>query len=494
MPPPATTDELVQRLRRSGLVPVPEMDAFVAELPGGLAPQDVLDRMVADRMLTPFQADRLAVGKYKGFLLGGYVILDKIGSGGMGQVYLAEHANMRRLVAVKVMPAGIVAEDAVARERFLREARAAAVLNHPNIVRVFDLNREGGLPYLVMEYIDGLSLQALVTASGPVAPGAAADYARQVALGLHHAHEKGMVHRDIKPGNVLVDRHGVARLLDLGLVRNLQDIDTRLTSQFGGQSILGTADYLAPEQAIDSSKVDTRADVYSLGATLYFLLAGHPMFPEGRTAQKLMWQQWKDPPPIRELKPDVPDGLAEAVHKAVAKKPEDRYQTPQEMADALLPFAVGPAAPDPGLIPDPPTRRWSQRGGGEAATPARVPAARPRTPAAPVAAQATPMARLPDPVWGSGVRRAAEVSRPSRAVSVPAPKPAPPAFEKPTPLPPVVAPAAPVVSFENIHLPDADPAPVPVEPPPSRLPLVLAGLAAGVLAGVGLGLIVWLTR
>ena len=494
MPPPASTDELVHRLRRSGLIPAPDLEAFLTELPAGLPPKQVLDRMVGERLLTTFQSERLAIGKYKGFLLGGYVILDKLGSGGMGQVYLAEHANMRRLVAIKVMPAGMVAEDAVARERFLREARAAAVLNHPNIVRVFDLNREGGLPYLVMEYIDGLSLQALVTQAGAVPPGAAADYARQVALGLHHAHEKGLVHRDIKPGNILVDRTGTARLLDLGLVRNLSDIDTRLTSQFGGQGILGTADYLAPEQAIDSSKVDTRADVYSLGATLYFLLAGHPLFPEGRTAQKLMWQQWKDPVHIRDLKPEVPEGLAEAVHKAVAKKAEERFQTPQEMADALAPFAVGPAPPDPALIPDPPTRRWSQREGGELATPARVPPARPRVAVEPP--PATPVARLPDPVWGRTPAPTATAPRPSnRGLTVPAPRPVP-SFDRPTPLPPT-APAGPAVLTESAVLPATEMVSVEPYAPPeqaSRLPLVLGGLAAGVLAGAGLGLAVYLSR
>ncbi|MGL6096628.1 MAG: serine/threonine-protein kinase, partial [Fimbriiglobus sp.] len=353
----ATTDELVLRLRRSGLVPPAELDPYLAALPPGLPPRTVLDRLIADHFLTPFQAERLAAGKYKGFLLGGYIILDKIGAGGMGQVYLAEHTAMRRLVAVKVLNIP-VNEDAIAKERFLREARAAAVLNHANIVRVFDLNREGQLPYLVMEYVEGLSLQSHITRNGPVAPPTAADWGRQVALGLQHAHEKGLVHRDVKPGNILVDRHGIVRVLDFGLVRNLDEVDTKLTSQIGGKSILGTADYLAPEQAVDSSAVDIRADIYALGATVYFMIAGHPMFPDGRAAQKLMWQQWKEPPPIRTLKPDVADGLAAVIHKSVAKKADERYQTPQEFADALAPFAVGPVGPAAELIPIPPTRRF----------------------------------------------------------------------------------------------------------------------------------------
>src|SRR5262249_26744384 len=158
-------------------------------------------------------------------------------------------------------------EDVVARERFFREARAAAALDHPNIVRVFDLCQEGRLLYLVMEYVDGLSLQALVSKRGPLDVMAAANYARQVAFGLQHAHSLGFVHRDIKPANLLLERTGVVKILDLGLVRSEADAATALTKQLDNKSILGTADYVAPEQAVDSSRVDIRADIYSLGAT-----------------------------------------------------------------------------------------------------------------------------------------------------------------------------------------------------------------------------------
>ena len=336
-----------------------DLASFLADQPAGeletLPPNALLDRLMAAHLLTPYQADRLAAGKYKGFLLGGYVILDKIGTGGMGQVFLAEHAAMRRRVAIKVLPAP-VADDPVARERFHREARSAAALDHPNIIRVFDMNREGRLLYLVMEYLEGITLLSLVSKVGKLSVAAAADYARQVAIGLQHAHESGMVHRDIKPNNLLVDRLGVVRILDLGLVRSLADADSKLTSQIGANSILGTADYLAPEQAVDSSTVDIRADVYGLGATLYYLLAGHPLFPEGKTAQKLMWQQWKNPTLITDLRPDVPAGLGHALRKALAKKPDDRFQTPQQFADALAPYARV-SAPASGIIPAPPPRR-----------------------------------------------------------------------------------------------------------------------------------------
>ena len=373
--PAATAADLLDRVRRSGLIPAAELDTFLAALPAGESP---LPGMLAEKLLTPFQADRLAAGKFKGFVLGTYVILDKLGAGGMGQVFLAEHTGMRRLVAIKVL--GVAAEDDPgAFERFIREARAAAAVNHPNIVRVFDLNRDGKLNYLVMEYIDGLPLGSLVEKGGPSTPGAAADYARQVGLALQHGYERGLVHRDVKPNNVMVDRAGVARLLDLGLVRFERENDSKLTSQVGG-TILGTADYLAPEQAVDSSTVDIRADIYGLGATLYFLLAGHPLFPTGKTAQKLMWQQWREPTPIQELRPDVPAGLAAVLARALAKKPAGRYPTPQEMVDALAPFAE-PTPVDPGLIPAPPLRKWTKLT-GDVPPPSGRAADRPRLSAA----------------------------------------------------------------------------------------------------------------
>jgi serine/threonine-protein kinase len=336
-----TADPLLDRVRRSGLVLPAELDAFLATRPAG---GDLLAGLVAERHLTPFQAEQLAAGKYKGFRLGQYVILAPLGAGGMGQVFLAEHAAMRRLVALKVLLVPRAA-DPINLERFLREARAAATLNHPNIVRVFDLNRDGRANYLVMEYVEGVNLEELVRAAGPVSPAAAADYARQVAAGLQHAHERTLVHRDVKPANVLVDRAGGVQLLDLGLVRYDSEHDSQLTFRSGDKSILGTADFLAPEQAVDSSAVDTRADVYGLGATLYYMLAGRTLFPDGRTSQKLMWQQWRTPDPIQLVRPEVPEGLAAVLTKALAKRPDDRFQTPGEFEAALAPFAAGPCPP-----------------------------------------------------------------------------------------------------------------------------------------------------
>src|SRR5207302_4070449 len=188
-------------------------------------------------------------------------------------------------------------------------------------------------------------------------------YVRQIAFGLQHAHELGFVHRDIKPANLLLDRAGIVRILDLGLVRSEADADSGLTRQLDSRSILGTADYVAPEQAVDSSKVDVRADIYSLGATLYFLLAGRPLFPEGRTAQKLVWQQIKDPVPIARLRAEVPPDLAAVVHRMLQKRPADRFASAAAVFEALAPFdREDVPLPDQSLIPEPPARVALARG------------------------------------------------------------------------------------------------------------------------------------
>jgi serine/threonine protein kinase len=359
MPPPAHVPDLLDRIRRSGIVPIDRLDGFLVGLHSvrldPATPAEMLEQLIAAGLITRFHADKLAAGKYKGFQLGSYLILDQIGTGGMGQVYLAEHARMRRLVALKVLPL-FSSDDHVARERFFREARAAGTLDHPNIVRVFDLCQEGKLLYLVMEYVEGASLQMIVGRFGPMPVEIACHYARQIAFGLQHAHEIGFVHRDIKPANLLIDRLGVAKILDLGLVRSEADREAALTKQLDNR-ILGTADYVAPEQAINSSDVDIRADIYSLGATLYFLLTGRTLFPEGRTAQKLVWQQIKEPVPVERLRPEVSPELSRLVNRMLRKKPAERFQTPAEVFEALEPFVPDEVPPpDPMWIPETPAR------------------------------------------------------------------------------------------------------------------------------------------
>jgi serine/threonine protein kinase len=247
-------------------------------------------------------------------------------------------------------------DDVVARERFFREARAAGMLDHPNIVRVFDLCQEGKLLYLVMEYVEGVSLQAVVGRFGPLSVEAACHYVRQIAFGLQHAHELGFVHRDIKPANLLLDQLGVVKILDLGLVRSEADREAGLTKQLDNK-ILGTADYVAPEQAVNSSDVDIRADIYSLGATFYFLLTGRTLFPEGRTAQKLVWQQIKDPVPVERLRPEVSRELAVVINRMLKKAPAERYSTPADVFEALALFVPAEVPlPEPAWLPEPSAR------------------------------------------------------------------------------------------------------------------------------------------
>jgi serine/threonine-protein kinase len=264
----------------------------------------IADEFVSRNLLTRWQADKLLQGRHKGFFLGKYRLLSHLGSGGMSQVYLAEHVLMRRRVAIKVLPESRV-NDSSYLERFHREAQAVAALDHRNIVRAYDVDQDGKHHFLVMEYVPGRSLHELIAKNGPLEFVAAAEYMRQAAEGLHHAHRIGMVHRDIKPGNLLLDEKGTVKLLDLGLARFFDDKDENSLTVKHDEKVLGTADYLSPEQALDSHKVDLRSDVYSLGCTLYYLLTGAPPFPDGTLAQRLMAHQTKTPRPVRDKRPDI---------------------------------------------------------------------------------------------------------------------------------------------------------------------------------------------
>ena len=300
-------------------------------------PRQATDDMIGDGILTNFQAEQFLLGKWRGFSIGKYKLLERIGVGGMGQVFLCEHMFMKRRVAIKVLPPA-KAEQPAALGRFYREARAAGSLEHPNIVRTHDIDQDGNLHFIVMEYVDGSNLLEIVKKFGPMDCGRAAHYTKQVAVGLDFAFKSGVIHRDVKPGNILIDRKGLARVLDLGLARFFNDQSDMLTVKYDDKIVLGTADYVAPEQVANSHAVDVRADVYALGATLYFLLAGHPPFPTGTVSQKLLWHRTKEPTPIRQLRPEVPEGLAAILAKMMAKDPAVRYQSPAEIVNAITPW------------------------------------------------------------------------------------------------------------------------------------------------------------
>jgi len=357
MPPPATTDELFDVIDRSGLLPA-DVWRTCQPSPGRMMSKDaVLARMTRDGVITPFHAKQLGLGRHRGFFLNvKYKLLAHLGSGGNGQVYLCEHLLLGRLVAVKILLPSAV-ESAGAVQRFFREAKAVAALDSPNIVRVFDMDQVGESPFMVMEYVDGTNLHAVVAQGEPLAVARAANYARQAALGLAHAHAAGLVHRDVKPGNLLVDRAGVVKLLDLGLARFFThpERNKNLTAKFDAKSVVGTADFMAPEQARDSSGVDIRADIYGLGGTLYYLLAGRSPFEGATLAQKLDWQQTRPPPPITEFRRGVPAGLVAVLERMLAKNPTDRYAAPDAVVKALAPWGEQavppPSAAEMPLVP-----------------------------------------------------------------------------------------------------------------------------------------------
>jgi eukaryotic-like serine/threonine-protein kinase len=349
MPQPLTPDQFVALIRKSDLLEPDRLDAFLREqAPDGTElppPSDLAQRLVDDGLLTSFQTEQLLQGKWRGFTIGKYKVLERLGSGGMGSVYLCEHLQMHRRMAVKVLPIA-KAQDPAALGRFYREARAAGLLDHPNLVRAHDIDQDGELHYLVMDYVDGINLQRLITkTTGPLPLPRACHYIHQALQGLDHAYRAGLVHRDLKPANILLDRSGTVRILDLGLARFYEDNQDLLTIKYDDQNVLGTADYVSPEQAHDSHDVDIRTDIYSLGATFYFCLTGQTLFPEGKVAQKLIWHQTRQPSSLRTLRPDVPAELAAVVEKMLQKNRADRYQTPAEVIEALAPWVQTPILP-----------------------------------------------------------------------------------------------------------------------------------------------------
>lgn len=274
--------------------------------------------------------------------LGGFELLEELGEGGMGKVYKARQKTLGRIVAVKVLTHHRLT-SAAAGARFRQEMLAAGQLDHPHVVRALHAEVED-VPYLAMEYVEGVNLARLLKDHGPLPVAAACELIRQAALGLQHAHENGLVHRDIKPSNLMLTTRGLVKVLDLGLARlraEEQPADAGLT---GTGMVMGTPDYMAPEQLLDAHAVDIRADIYSLGCTLYELLTGAAPF-SGPSYSSLMEKRQAHlttpPPPLSEHRPEVPAELADVVARMIAKLPEQRYATPAEVVDALQPFTHG---------------------------------------------------------------------------------------------------------------------------------------------------------
>jgi serine/threonine protein kinase len=368
-PPTQTIDGFVRLVQASGLISPADLDAAIQPWKGASGPlPDALPKaFVAAGLLTDWQVEQLLKGRSKGFMLGKYRLLRLLGAGGMSSVYLAEHTTLGNKVAIKVLPVKRVDQSSYL-ARFEREARASARLNHPHIARAFDLDTSESIHFIVMEYIDGTDLHARVKRDGPLPVREAADFIRQAALGLHHAHEEGLVHRDIKPANLMVDRRGHLKILDLGLALAEDDEDASLTRAHD-EKVLGTADYLAPEQARDSHAADRRSDIYSLGCTLHYLLVGRAPFAKGSLAERIRAHMNEPAPNLLEERPDTPAALVELYYRMMEKHPDARQQTAQEVADALSAWlgATPVAAGRP--RPEPPRRESLRRGGTTVAAP-----------------------------------------------------------------------------------------------------------------------------
>jgi serine/threonine-protein kinase len=338
--PSVSTTTLLTALRQYGLLEPKQL----AEVLQSLAlrfpeSKDLARELIRRDWLTSFQANQLLLGRGQDLVLGKYILLERVGEGGMGQVFKARHRLMGRTVAIKLIRQERL-DSPEAIKRFEREVRAAAVLDHPNIVHALDADRVGGNHLLVMEYIDGASdLAKLVKKNGPLPVTLASEYLRQAALGLQHAHERGMVHRDIKPHNLLLTADGaVVKILDMGLARlSRSDAETHTSNLTQEGKVMGTPDYLAPEQALAAHTVDIRADLYSLGCTFYYLLSGRLPFKSDNLTGALLKHQLEQAVPVEQLRPEVPPELAAIIRKLMAKRPEDRFQTPAELVCALSP-------------------------------------------------------------------------------------------------------------------------------------------------------------
>jgi hypothetical protein len=354
-------------------------------------------------------------------------VIRELGRGGMGVIYLAEHRVMEKPVALKVISPAVL-DNAGALARFQAEVKAAGLLDHPNIARAYDADRAGELHFLVMEFIEGQSLAHLLAERGPLSVATACDYARQAALGLQHASEQGMTHRDVKPHNLMLTPAGVVKVLDFGLarVRGERPASPRLT-QF--EAFMGTPEYVAPEQATDARCADTRSDIYSLGCTLYALLTGRPPFQQDTVVKLVLAHIEREPRPLHEVRPDVPANLSAVVARMLAKDPARRFQRPVDGAQALAPFAVAEGKSATGgaprsttvtlasaatLVEAAPTRmeglgqeEWPSRG------PAGSPAPGPRQTRLPMLAGAAVILALAAGVWllfGAAFRTGVEVA------------------------------------------------------------------------------------
>lgn len=359
---------LIDALRSFRLISSEQYQHLLSHLKGkGGDPRPLAKQLVQRGWLTVFQINQLFAGQGKDLAIGSYRVLDRLGQGGLSQVFKARHVENDMVVALKVIRPEVLS-NSEGRQQFLQEIEAMARLEHPNIVQFCDADQHEDTCYFAMEYVDGIDLGKHVRLSGPSSVREACDFIRQAALGLQHAHERNLVHRDIKPVNLFLTQVPVAqaraiaarpslptermrtrplvKILDWGLagLRAPKCIGPQLVESLS-KGLVGTADYLSPEQARNAGTVDIRGDIYSLGCTFYYLLTGQPPFPDGTLMQKILKHQQAEPPAVDTFRGDVPPGVLALLERILAKAPEDRFQTPAALALALMPFARATGKP-----------------------------------------------------------------------------------------------------------------------------------------------------
>jgi len=346
--------DLLSVIRSSGVLGERQLAEIKSKVLQGDYPLDsvaLAERLVREDILTSFQAKRFLSNRPHGLIVGRYIVLDRIGSGSMGRVYRAHHVMMDRVVALKIIAPEIASNERVV-ARFQREMKLVGRLDHPNVVRAFDADQINKVLYIVMEYVTGLSLGERLKKKGPIPVAEMIDFAAQAALGLAHAHEQGIVHRDIKPTNMLLTADRRIKILDLGL-GVLMEADSSATFATADGIAVGTVDYMSPEQAC-GREVDGRSDLYGLGCSMYHLMSGKLPFPGATPIERLGKRIGGRHTPITEYLPDIPANFVRVFDKLLAHKPHERYATAAEAADALqalLRPRAKPSAPAQALAP-----------------------------------------------------------------------------------------------------------------------------------------------
>lgn len=331
-------ETLVKQLEGSGVMTSAALKPLIPPFASPRDSEEFVNELLRRRHITQYQAQRIQEGRVDSLLLGNYILLKELGAGGMGVVYQARHRRMDRVVALKVLP-DHQAQDPKAVARFEREARAAAKLSHPHIVTAFDADQAEGVHFLVMEFIEGRDLSSWVKQDGPYSPLQAVQYALQAARGLEYAHRQGVVHRDIKPSNLLLDSSGKVKILDLGLARiELKETDFTRDELTSVDECMGTFDYMAPEQAVSAKHADHRADIYSLGCTLFYLMIGRPIYAGDSLVSKLFAHRDQPAPHLREFIPGLPAELDALYQRMVAKDVAARPQSMREVVSQLEKF------------------------------------------------------------------------------------------------------------------------------------------------------------